>query len=243
MRLGKRTRIINIGRLTCELPGIGALGGARRQSRNRETGNQGLFLKKNHLFLEKIPSEPGSKVAECINSLYAHRNWPLRGKAMPGSITQPQNSSQLKKLMRSFLDDFDFNYFVTANFNRSTQYEAGRRILGRFQAKLDRKLFGKYYWKKQPENRTFFFAFPEVGGISGERHYHLIFRVPERRELEFEECAPEIWKKLVISGDLDLRNLPEAGDKEKVKSYICKDLWQSRNYENYLISTEFSKRQ
>ena len=143
----------------------------------------------------------------------------------------------------TFLNSFDFDYFITANFNRDTTPESGKKNLRYWHRKLDRKLFGEYFWKKKPEDRTFFIAFPEIGSQNGKFHYHMLSKVPSDRRKGFENFASKYWEKQVRGGDLDVRFLRGDIDKQTVKSYTCKDVWRGENYENFLVSTEFSNRQ
>jgi hypothetical protein len=156
--------------------------------------------------------------------------------------TEP-NYGLLKKALRKHLDTYHFDFFITANFNRETGFESGRKLLNKWHLKVDRKLFGKYWWRMKAEDRTFFFAFPEIGGKSGGFHYHLLLKLPANRKEEFSTIGPEIWKQLVPSGDLDIQRPIEEISQKKTKSYSIKDVWQKLNYENFIVSTEFSERQ
>lgn len=149
----------------------------------------------------------------------------------------------LKKGMAEWLGDFKFGFFITANFNRETSFDAGREKLRKWHQKLDRKIYGKYFSKKEPEDRTFFFAFPEIGGKTGGLHYHLLLKVPDDKRREFQIFASGIWEKIVPSGDLDVRSLKEEIDQVKTKNYSIKDSWKTSNYDNFILSTEFSNTQ
>ncbi|MCF8721611.1 hypothetical protein [Nitrospina gracilis] len=149
---------------------------------------------------------------------------------------------QLKPDLVAMLEGLKFDYFLTFNFNRETGAGAGRRQLDRWHKKLDRKLFGRYFYKHKRENRTFFIAFQEIGGKTGQFHYHALVKLPEDRWEDFKLFAPMYWERLIPSGDLNLQLLKEVKDKQKAASYSVKDIWNEENLENFVISTEFSKR-
>jgi hypothetical protein len=154
-----------------------------------------------------------------------------------------RNRGPLKQSMSKLIDGFVSNYFLTANFNREISYETAMELLKKWHNKLDRILYGKYFYKKKPEDRTFFFAFQEIGGKSGKLHFHLMVKVPSGRESDFEKLASSIWEKMIPSGDLDVRHLPSELDRFKTGRYSCKDLWRQENYQNFIVSTMFSNRQ
>jgi len=149
---------------------------------------------------------------------------------------------QLKQSAIEFIADFDSNYFLTANYNREISYEIAVQLLKKWHKKVDRILYGEYFYKKNPEDRTFFIACQEIGGKTGKIHFHLMVKVPSGREADFEKIAARTWKKLIKSGDLDVRDLPEEIDRIKAGRYSCKDLWRQENYQNFIVSTMFSNR-
>ena len=77
---------------------------------------------------------------------------------------------RLKKAMANFLYELDASYFVTANFNRDTNYAAARRTLSAWHARIDKALLGGSWSRKARNERTFFIAC--VGHIDSNLHWH-----------------------------------------------------------------------
>ena len=154
------------------------------------------------------------------------------------------NYGKLKQEFQNWLhSEFEFIFFITANFNRETTPQAGRAILSRWLQKMERKLFGKYYWKKRNEDRIFFIAFPEIGGQTNQFHYHILLNLPINRKNDFLTFAPKFWENNVLGGTLDVNYLENELDVKKTVNYSSKDLWQPNNYNNFIVSTEFRKKQ
>lgn len=87
----------------------------------------------------------------------------------------------------------------------------------------------------------FFFAFPEIGGVSGYLHYHIGAKVPACSEDRFREVAIAQWKRLVRTGDLYFQEIEDSvEDAGRVTSYVHKELFENKGLERMIISTEFA---
>lgn len=140
-----------------------------------------------------------------------------------------------------FIEKQGFRWWLTANFNRETTKEQGSKKLREWQSRIDRALHGRYYYKKKKDDRLFFIACPETGGYSGCLHYHIFAQMPERSEEKFKLIAEPTWLQLVKSGSLDVQEIGDSKtDQEKVIGYGLKEIWFDSNYENFIISTQFS---
>lgn len=134
-----------------------------------------------------------------------------------------------------------FRWWLTANFNRETTKEQGFKKLREWQSRIDRALHGRFYYKKKKDDRLFFIACPETGGYSGCLHYHIFAQMPERSEEEFKLIAEPTWLQLVKCGSLDVQEIGDTkADQEKVIGYGLKEVWVGSNYENIILSTQFS---
>ncbi len=145
---------------------------------------------------------------------------------------------RLKKAMANFLYELDASYFVTANFNRDTNYAAARRTLSAWHARIDKALLGGSWSRKARNERTFFIAC--VGHIDSNLHWHLILRLGDGAERQrFEAVAAESWVKLVLGGSMKVDWLATDLDRLKTARYTVEELWQQRAIESFVLSTEF----
>lgn len=134
-------------------------------------------------------------------------------------------------------------WHVTANFNRVTTYDAGRRKLREWSQRVDRKLFGSRFHKKTREERLFFVAVPESSGASQNLHYHMLACLPSEKHEFFESVAVPIWKELNPTGSLFVQRIEDTTeDRRKVIAYDLKDAWQKNTLPNIIVSTEFSNK-
>jgi hypothetical protein len=149
-----------------------------------------------------------------------------------------------KKIGAAYADLFeaqDFQYHVTANFNRITSLNNGRDKLRLWASRLDRKLFGSRYYKKGIDDRIFFVAIPEHGHASMNLHYHMLLRVPSNRHGEFQQVAESIWQEFNPTGSLFIQPIGDtSNDMRKVIGYDLKDAWKADCHANIILSSEFS---
>ncbi len=138
--------------------------------------------------------------------------------------------------MRELLARKDWDYFVTANLNRQTNWQGARRLLRDWHARLDRKLLGGR-WARKTEQRTLFIAFYE--GAETNEHWHMLLKATKAKNEIFENEAARLWEGLVASGSLDIQKLATQDDALRVGGYITKELWKQDAVERFVVSTEF----
>lgn len=161
------------------------------------------------------------------------------------SLEMPYLNSEMRHRVitetKEFIEKQGFNWWITANFNRDTTKDQGFRKLREWHSRIDRELHGRYFYKKKKDERVFFIACPEVGGYSGRLHYHIFAQMPEYSEEEFKLIAEPTWLQLVKCGSLDVQEIGDTkADQEKVIGYGLKEVWFGSNYENIILSTQFS---
>lgn len=122
---------------------------------------------------------------------------------------------KLLPVLTDFLIDKDFIWHVTANFNRTTNFAAGRDKLKTWASFVDRKLHGRRYYLKPAEDRWFFVATPELGACGDNLHYHLLVRVPSPSKANFKQVAEPIWQSLVRCGSLYVQEIGDSLDDQK----------------------------
>lgn len=148
----------------------------------------------------------------------------------------------IQKQTEYFFISQKFQWHLTANFNRTTTHNNGRNKLKEWAKYVDRKFHGRRFYTKPPEERMFFAAVPEVGGTSGNLHYHLLVRLPLRFTGDFAEFAELTWKKLNTTGSLFVQRITETQDDLiRVVKYDLKDIWKGGGYEQMIFSTEFNQ--
>ncbi|MGB4107665.1 MAG: hypothetical protein WBK55_07695 [Alphaproteobacteria bacterium] len=139
--------------------------------------------------------------------------------------------SKLLPKFKVWLDSQNFTHFMTLVFNRPETLDSARDKLKKFHANIDRRILGTNWYKKPPEERTFFIAFPEH--IQSNLHYHLLTRVNREHIERFEQHAPDVWETLVKSGSIDIQ--PFTGRLD----YCLKEQYKDQNYRAFIISREF----
>lgn len=132
-------------------------------------------------------------------------------------------------------------WHITANFNRFTTPNAAKSKLRHWSSYVDRKLFGRTYYKIPADRRLFFFAIPEIGTASTYLHYHLLARLPLDRHEHFAAIAESTWTRIVPTGSLFVQRISDTeADQQRVIAYDLKDIGKQDNYDNFIISSEFA---
>jgi hypothetical protein len=135
----------------------------------------------------------------------------------------------------------NFQFHITANFNRTTTLVHGRDKLRLWSSRVDRELFGSRYYKKSVDERLFFVAVPEYGNSSTNLHYHMLARLPINRNDDFSRVAELIWKELNPVGSLFVQVIGDTeADRKRVIEYDLKEAWQQNCHSNIILSSEFS---
>jgi hypothetical protein len=158
--------------------------------------------------------------------------------------TKFYKQSVLSPALQEMLIAHNFQWHITANFNRVTTTTNGRDKLKAWSSFVERKLFGRNYFKKPQSERLFFVAIPEIGTGSTHLHYHLLAKLPESRHDTFSQIAESTWKQFVSTGSLFVQRIGNtAADLERVVAYDIKDIWKSNNFDNVIFSNEFASDQ
>ena len=146
---------------------------------------------------------------------------------------------ELQHAMRLFTVNLDPAYFVTANFNvPNMTLKQSRDALCEFDKRMNRRFYNKKFCHQQASDRLFFIAFPEH--INSNLHCHLLTRVPQQLKPRFEIYAAYEFKKVIPSASLRVDKLRTSDDIRKASYYACKENFKIENYDNFIISTEFS---
>jgi len=152
--------------------------------------------------------------------------------------TTYQHRKELQIALRTFSVNLNPTFFVCLNFNTQMTHRSAKRLLSRFQRKLDRKLFGKRFYKLPRERRIFFLAMPE--GIYSNYHYHMLLTLPPKAEDYFVNNAERYLKYVLPAASLQISKLATATDERMTSFYSCKDAIYAENYNNFVVSTQFA---
>ena len=152
-----------------------------------------------------------------------------------GSVAK---NKEMRSAVRDWIVAEGADYFVTAVFNRETNFAGAQNNLRHWHARIDRCLLGKRWQKKEEQERTFFWAFAEHPDSN--LHYHLMVKLSDpAKRTKFEANAKACWQKIVNSGDMEFRYLATNSDLIDRAGYSTKGLWRSDLHENYIISSMF----
>jgi hypothetical protein len=159
-----------------------------------------------------------------------------------------QDRKELQVALRNFItNELKANYFCTIkpNIEMKLQASAANRSLNaprffkEYHYELDRVLFGKYFYKNPIDQRTFFIAIPEHPNCN--IHFHLLMIVPREKQVKFELHAKSVLHKILPSASMHIAKLKTETDIRMTTFYSCKDSINLENYENFIISTQFSR--
>lgn len=152
-------------------------------------------------------------------------------------MTYEQNK-QMQLAWQQMMCAPDANYFVTLAFNKPISHSMAKKLLGHWQAHVDKRRLGKKWARKGLDERLSFLAVPEH--VDSNYHYHLVATVPTECDV-FEAWATAEWEKVTRGvGTLEFERITTHEDRIRVASYSTKDAWKSNRNENIVISTEFS---
>lgn len=144
--------------------------------------------------------------------------------------------------MRQWLGQMHFTHFVTlASNNPMSNVDLLRRQLGKWDARSNREFLGKR-WRKKPDERLNWIAFPE--GRDSSPHWHLLLQVlpgqigeyqakhPGRR---FERMLKGNWERICKSGTCDVQKI----ETHRVDYYVTKDSADYWNWSEFILFREF----
>ena len=166
-----------------------------------------------------------------------------------------QRNEQIKEALRDFANslkpthsiDFVYNYETTEDrkregfyrkfYNKEKVLERRRNDLKRFHEIVERKLLGKYYYRKHAKYRIKSICHPEH--LDSNPHYHGIFSIPKRYHAKFIKIADDAWKEICKSGHLEILPLITDDQRKGKISYCHKEVFKIQNYENFVLHSEF----
>ena len=128
-------------------------------------------------------------------------------------------NKEIRTAIRKMLKTYKADYMITINFNRATNFDAAKKILKELQARINRKLFGKWWLRKPVSERTEFVAFVEHPNSNF--HYHVLFRLAEMSKsklLIFRLTLEPYLKSVIASGTVHVSKLMTDEDKARIIS-------------------------
>ena len=151
------------------------------------------------------------------------------------SWDDPKRRHQLAKAWIDHWAKEPFHYFVTATFNDERPVASAHRALDRWHKYIDRKVVGSAHTKKPLSERVFFVAMFEH--LDTNIHAHMMLRLPELSKFKrFTDHAENEWRKIVSSGDIDLKAFWFPTGNIAASMYAGKDLHNPENYVAAMIS-------
>lgn len=147
-----------------------------------------------------------------------------------------------KESWSSFLGNIKFDYALTLNFNREIKLISARKTIKTFIQRIDRKILGPRFFKKDSSERTLLIAVPEH--INSNLHFHCLVLLPQTcskmipSRLSNSQLIENIWRDCVPSGRADVTI---QYDRHGWAGYMTKSIYTNEVYENIIISTEFHK--
>jgi len=150
-----------------------------------------------------------------------------------------------------WLNTWKFDRFVTLAFNdpfagnnarSASRFPSWRERLKKWDAHVNRRLFGSY-WAERDADRLF--AFYALEKPETNPHWHGLIRFftedPDERHRQaqvFDEYAARYWLKLVPKGSLN--NQP-IYDRTGSTEYVAKSLSYGVLYEHLIVADEFKR--
>lgn len=148
-----------------------------------------------------------------------------------------EKRKELKEAIRQLAVSTNPKFYVTAVFNDFSSIEGARRTLKKFHRNIDYRFYGRSFYKTTKDKRTFFFAFPEH--LDSNFHYNLLLTPPIPKTNLFLEIANREWIKVCPKGNLLIVPIGTEEVMRMTSYYSTKDCFIERNFENFIISTEF----
>lgn len=144
---------------------------------------------------------------------------------------------ELQVAFRLFLTDLNLPCFATLNFNKYLSTNAAYTLLRKFHRELDRTLLKKRFHLLPQDERTFFIAMPEH--LNSNFHYHMLMKPPAVEFEYFSSAASLVCVKNFPASSFHISKLNSTNDVRRTSFYSCKDLINQKNYENFVVSTQF----
>lgn len=147
---------------------------------------------------------------------------------------------RIQQALRNKLLDYDFTHFITlASNHQPLGYLRMRELLKAWDARVNREINGPK-WGKRPDERLFWFAFPEKLDVNP--HWHLIVQVDPHienaaraaRTERLAEIGHLHWISLVRQGSFDCQSVETS----RVIQYITKISHQTTYFQKFILCRE-----
>lgn len=149
-------------------------------------------------------------------------------------------SRQIRRALVRLSLHLNPSYFLTPALNRTERPDVAARMLKELHATIDKKLFGKNFYKLKPNQRTISINFPEH--MESNYHFHSFIHVPEAKRVKFQlysKYFETVWREISKSGNLKILPISTTKDACRAINYSLKESFKFQNYENFIISSEF----
>lgn len=150
--------------------------------------------------------------------------------------------NRMRDELRAKLETYAFTNFITLTSNHQELSEQRMRsLLKQWDARINRFLVGPR-WQKRPDERLFWFAFPEKVCVNP--HWHLLAQSDpttvlspsrENRLEKLETQAKREWFRLLPAGSADIQPI----DSSTVIGYATKALSNADHFDRFIVSREF----
>ena len=140
---------------------------------------------------------------------------------------------KMRQALFEWLEQGDFNFFGTANFNRQTTVAGATKSLNEWKRLVDRKILRRRVKDAPASDRLFFVAVPEHPNTN--LHYHLLLHAPVN-PLKTQRIATKYWQLVVPSGDLWMPAIGDADDISRIAFYAVKDCWKGFGIDDFIVS-------
>lgn len=144
--------------------------------------------------------------------------------------------------LRQMLHQFNAPNDLTLSFHEIITMERATRKISRWYLNMQRRLFGKNYQDRPPEQRFEFLLLPEVA--NGYLHFHGVIHIPASHLGYFHKIAASRWTAVAPRGELLSRQIgPTAADRERLFDYITKDQIASEVLHSSMLTPHTSRLQ
>jgi len=140
---------------------------------------------------------------------------------------------KIRQALVEWLEQADFNFFGTANFNCQTTVAGATKLFNEWARLVDRKILRRRVKDAPASDRLFFVAVPEHPNSN--LHYHLLLRTPVN-PLKAQRIATKYWRLVVPPGELWMPAIGNADDKSRIANYATKDCWNGFGIEDFIVS-------
>ena len=142
-------------------------------------------------------------------------------------------NNKLCQALVEWLEQGDFNFFATVNFNRPTTVAGATKSLNEWARLIDRKILRRRVKDAPASDRLFFVGVPEHPNSN--LHYHLLLNAPVN-PLKAQRIATKYWRLVVPSGELWMPTIGDADDKSRIAKYATKDCWNGFGIKDFIVS-------